>query len=248
MDGPGRIDAVAFDLDGTLVDSAPDISRALNSSFVKAGLKPFDLATIRCWIGDGPDALIVRALVGQGIDPADGALRARLRRAFDVATLAAPLSCGSVYAGIATLLAGLRRELPLVVVTNKPTALARAVLGAAGLLPSFVGVQGADSPERRKPAPAMLLEAAARLEVPPSRLLMVGDAVTDLLAAQAAHCPAALVHWGYGGSELPAGMDPWHVDTPLHLLAGLIGSRETSQPPLRRAPCRPAEKSPSPSS
>ncbi|HSI60805.1 MAG TPA: HAD-IA family hydrolase [Ideonella sp.] len=216
-----RIQAIAFDLDGTLVDSAPDIRHALNSALTKAGLRPFDLDAVRAWIGDGPDTLIVSALTEQGIDPADSELRARLRRSFDMTTLAAPLSLGTVYDGMADLMAAWQGSFAMVVVTNKPTPLARAVLKAAQLLPYLTEVYGADTRELRKPAPGMLHAAAARLAVPPAGLLMVGDGPADLLAAQAAGCPAALVGWGYGSHAVPEGLQPWRVKTPQQLLAGL---------------------------
>ena len=212
-----RIAAIAFDLDGTLVDSAPDIGHALNTALAGAGLQCFDLTTVRTWIGDGPDALISRALTAQEVSPDDIALRQRLRRGFDEATLAAPLDNGHVYPGIAELLRSLQGSLPLAVVTNKPTRLAQAVVEAAGLLPSLMHVQGADTLAQRKPAPAMLLSTAARFGVDPTRMLMVGDAPPDRLAARAAGCLAALVGWGYGAHAVPAELQQWRVETPQEL-------------------------------
>ena len=235
------IDAIAFDLDGTLVDSAPDIRHALNAALEEADLEHFDLDTVRAWIGDGPDALIAQALCWHGID-ADDAARARLRKAFDAATLAAPLQSGSVFHGIAELVAGLARRLPLVVVTNKPTPLARAVLDAAGLLPFLTGVHGADAAAQRKPSPFLLLAAAHRLGVAPARLLMVGDAPPDLLAAQAAGCPAALVAWGYGGRAVADTLPrAWRIATPQQLLLsalepGALRSEEIVK--TRRSTCQ----------
>jgi len=197
-----KIEAIAFDLDGTLIDSAPDIQHALNAAMKKAGLERFDLNTVRSWIGDGPDVLIAHALARQGLADADAVFRARLRRWFDVATLAAPLSFGSVFAGIQPLVMALHKRLPMVVVSNKPTPLARAVLDAAQLLPFLHGVQGADTPALRKPAPAMLVEAAAGLGTPIDHLLMVGDGAADMNAARAAGCPSVLVEWGYGHHSL----------------------------------------------
>ena len=210
--------ALAFDLDGTLVDSAADIRHALNTALVNAGLRPFDLETVRAWIGDGPDALIRRALAQQGIATADDALRVHLRRAFDVATLAAPLAAGSVYHGIAELIAALHRRLPMVVVTNKPTPLARAVLDAAQLLPFVAAVHGADSSALRKPAPAMLLAAAEGLGVAPADMLMVGDSAADMQAAFAAGCQSLLAGWGYGCEALPVWLTPRRIATPAALL------------------------------
>ncbi len=225
-----RIAAIAFDLDGTLVDSAPDIGHAVNTALAAAGLQRFDLTTVRAWIGDGPDALIARALAAQGVSPDDAALRQQLRQGFDAATLAAPLDHGFVYPGIAELLGRLHGRLPLVVITNKPTHLARAVIEAAGLLPYLSHVQGADTAAQRKPAPLNLLSAAARFGVEPSGLLMVGDAPPDMLAAQAAGCPAALVGWGYGAHAVPAELNPWRVETPQQLGDSLLARAHPMRP------------------
>jgi phosphoglycolate phosphatase len=218
----GPIEAVAFDLDGTLVDSAPDIAAALNAALTDAGLARFELATVRRWIGDGPDALIARSLAQQGMAQATETLRARLRRDFDSHTLAAPLAFGEVYPGIADLLARLHGFIPTAVVTNKPTHLARAVLEAAGLHAFTASVHGADTAELRKPAPTMLLDAAQWLTVRRERLLMVGDSAADMLAARDAGCPAALVAWGYGAEAVPAELSAWRVAEPAHLLHALL--------------------------
>src|SRR5688572_28229484 len=136
-----KIAALFFDLDGTLVDSAAGVALALNSALEETGLPPFELATVRGWIGDGPDALILRALA------------AHLRRRFDAATLAMPGAQGAAFEGIAAMLSRLHERYPMAVVTNKPTPLARAVIEAAGLLGHFEQVHGADTPEQRKPSP-----------------------------------------------------------------------------------------------
>ena len=214
--------AIAFDLDGTLVDSAPDIAHALDTALRREDLPGFELATVRGWIGDGPDVLIERALAKCGAADADKALRARLRAAFDAATLSAPLAHGVVYDGIELLLAELQDKLRLVVVTNKPSALARAVLSAAGLLPYFSAVHGADTRAQRKPAPLMLEAAALQLGLDQCHLLMVGDSPADLQSARSAGCPAALVTWGYGAVQVPPDPDLWRIDTPGELLAQVL--------------------------
>ena len=219
------IKAVAFDLDGTLLDSAPDIAHALNAALRHAGLlqggASFDGATVRGWVGDGPDALIARAMASLragGRAPAQ-ADPAALRSAFDAATLAAPLSHGEVYAGIADALEELKPLCPLVVVTNKPRTLAGAVLAAGGLLRYFVAVHGADHLADRKPAPAMLLRAARELGLAPGELLMVGDGAADVEAARAARAQAVLVAWGYGRAASHS--EALRIDRPQQLV-GLV--------------------------
>lgn len=213
-----RPGAVAFDLDGTLVDSAPDIAAALNGALQACALAPVALDRVLGWIGDGPDPLISRALAALGRTD-HAALHARLRKHFDHATLAAPLRHGRVFDGIDALLRQLRPRWPLVVVTNKPAALARAVLAAAGLGACFSAVHGADTQALRKPAPALLRQAAQGLGIAPSRLWMVGDAVTDMAAAAAAGAPAVWAGWGYGRIEALPVAPRWRIEHPAQLLA-----------------------------
>lgn len=192
---------VAFDLDGTLVDSIADIGHALNCALVTEALPTFDVARVRTWVGDGPDGTIRRALAALNIEDPDDERRARLRAAYDVAALAAPLDHGRLFPGVTELLATLAAERPLAVVTNKPTHLARAVLDAAGIAHFFCSVHGADRRELRKPEPAMLFAAAEALRVQPAALRMVGDSAADLGAAARAGCPAIFVEWGYGAAD-----------------------------------------------
>lgn len=223
------VEAVAFDLDGTLVDSAGDIAHAVNTALLEAGLRSFDAEQVRAWIGDGPDALIARALEAQGVSPLDQALRVRLRQGFERATLASPLGHGALYPGIADLVRQLSRRLPLAVVTNKPTVLARAVLDAAGLLPYFAQVRGADTLAQRKPAPFNLLATAAAFGMAPSGLLMVGDAPPDMLAAHAAECPSALACWGYGAHAIPSHLRPWRFASAQQLADAFAAAHSASR-------------------
>ncbi|MGO4392865.1 HAD-IA family hydrolase [Variovorax sp. M-6] len=212
--------AIAFDLDGTLVDSAGGIALALNTALREADLRCFDLQRVRGWIGDGPDVLIERAL--RAIDPQDvdlEGLSIRLRRGFDAVTLRLPFADSSVYAGVEDLLNQLGRDnMPLAVVTNKPTELARAVLEGAGLLGHFAAVHGADTAALRKPSPLLIEQAAQVLGAHPRHMLMVGDAATDCLAARAAGCRAAWAGWGYGLLDIEQSESVWRLDRPADLL------------------------------
>lgn len=216
------IRALAFDLDGTLVDSAPDIGHALNEALRAAGLDGFDLPQVRQWIGDGPDLLIQRALQALGRDTPPH-LQRTLRESFDRVTLRAPLAHGAVYDGVPALLQRLRGTWPLAVATNKPSRLARAVLDAAGILPCFSVVHGADSAAQRKPAPALLQRIAQELDVALPQLLMVGDSAADVGAAAAAGAPAAFAAWGYGATHALPAKPRWRVERPGDLLP-LLGA------------------------
>lgn len=214
------IRAVAFDLDGTLVDSAGGIARALNTALDCVELADFDVETVRGWVGDGPDALIERALRASDLQDVDITwVEARVRRYFFAVSLAAPFGDCLVYKGIEGLLEQLAARLPLVVVTNKPPALARAMLREAGLLGYFANVHGADTARLRKPSPLLIEQAANALNLSPRALLMVGDAATDCEAARTAECHAAWAGWGYGPlpPDLPASV--WRLDRPVDLLA-----------------------------
>ncbi len=221
--GVATIRAVAFDLDGTLVDSAPDIGHALNSALRQEGLAVFDLKRVREWIGDGPDVLIERALMALGVVD-EAAMHARLRRGFDAATLQSPLGHGHVFDGIDDLLAKLHPIWPLVVVTNKPSVLASAVLDAASLRPYFAAVYGADIAALRKPAPGLLLRAAGDLGLDAIQLLMVGDSAADLRAAQAAGSPSAWVEWGYAADKALPVEPAWRVAHPNQLWSIMQGA------------------------
>lgn len=215
-----HVEAIAFDLDGTLVDTAPDIAAALNRSLLAEGLQTVAPQDARGWVGDGPDMLIQRALDHLGV-AATAPRRAALRAHFEAATLAAPMAHGAVFDGIPALLEAWSDRAPMVVVTNKPTLLSEHVLEAAGVRHYFDAVHGADQPEQRKPAPYLLETAAAGLGVAAARLLMIGDSGNDLRCARAAGCPAVWVAWGYGAFAPPDGLAVWRASTPADLAASL---------------------------
>lgn len=216
------IAALCFDLDGTLVDSADGVCHALNTSLQAVGLQRFEIDTVRGWIGDGPDALIRRALDACELRNVDlAAMGEHLRTSFDAVTLREPMAQRAAYPGVAELLEALSGRYPLAVVTNKPTPLARAVLQDAGLLQAFDSVHGADTPAQRKPAPLLIEQACAGLGVPVAQALMVGDGPADLGAARAAGCQMAWVSWGYGPAHALPPSAAWRLDAPHELLAQL---------------------------
>lgn len=191
-----------FDLDGTLVDTAPDINTALNAALTGAGYDPVDEALTRHWVGHGARVLIEQALDHQG-RPRD-ALES-LRDAFidhyerNIAVASRP------YPHVVDALAALRaRGARLGVVTNKMTRLTLPLLAALDLDRWFACVVCGDTTARPKPAPDPALHAGALLGVGMHETLFVGDSDTDVNCARSAGCAVVCVAGGYNHGIPPA--------------------------------------------
>jgi phosphoglycolate phosphatase len=194
--------AILFDLDGTLVDSVPDLSAAVNGVLAELGRPPLGLPQVMRMVGDGTSALVERALAASGA--AGTPLRAALDR-FLALYEADPTRLTRPYPGVAAVLdefatAGWR----LGVCTNKPERATRAVLAGLGLERFFAVVLGGDSGPTRKPDPGPLRAALRRLGSAPGNAAMIGN---DVVAAQAAGMPVVFARYGYGAATL-AGLAP----------------------------------------
>ncbi|WP_237213748.1 phosphoglycolate phosphatase [Falsiroseomonas oryziterrae] len=190
-----------FDLDGTLVDSAPDLHAALDRLMAARGLPGFARAEVVGMIGDGARALVERALAarGQGFDPA--ALEAFLA---DYTAQAAVET--RAFPGIEAALDALQDEgWSLALCTNKPEAATRELLAALGLTGRFDAVAGGDSFPVRKPHPGHLLATIAAAGATPGMAVMVGDHRNDVAAARGAGVPCVFVGWGYGTLAMAEG-------------------------------------------
>jgi phosphoglycolate phosphatase len=186
--------ALVFDLDGTLIDSAPDIHAAANRVFAARGLPGFAFDTVRGFIGNGVAVLVSRLLAHQGL-PDHGPLQADLVRDF-ISIYEEAFDLTKLYPGVAEALdrladAGHR----LAICTNKPEGPARAALRHFGLAGHFPVVIGGDSLPQRKPDPAPLQAALAGLGG--RAALFVGDSEVDAETARAAAVPLALFTGGY---------------------------------------------------
>jgi len=193
---------IAFDLDGTLVDTAPDLLRALNDAITPAGLAPVPLAAVRAMVGRGAKALILRAHERAGLpEPGQEALAERLDHLLKsyrdgIADQSAP------FPGVeACLDALLKAGAELSVCTNKPTWLAVPLLEAVGLKDRFVRIIGAEDSPAKKPDPRHL--EAALGGAADRTCALVGDSEPDVLAAKAAGAWSVVFEDGY--SEKPAG-------------------------------------------
>ena len=200
------LQAVLFDLDGTLLDTLADIALALNRALAEERWPPIPVEAVRAMIGRGSPSLVRRAAqyLGRAVEDAQqarilehffaqyGALHDRGERA------ARP------FAGATTALERLHAAgLKIAVVTNKQFRFADALIRDLGLAPWVDLVVGGDTCARRKPDPEPLLYACSRLEVAPAAALMVGDSANDVGAARAASIPVVCVPYGYDEGRDP---------------------------------------------
>jgi phosphoglycolate phosphatase len=196
--------AVLFDLDGTLLDTLADISTALNRSLAEELAGQLSQAEVRTFIGGGVAALIERALGRVAGGERADAVRLLERFLFHYEqTLRSGEIETRAYPGVAQGLAELHAlGLKIAVVTNKPARVSIDLLAHLRLERWIDELVGGDS-GYRKPQPQPLLIACARLGLQTSQALMVGDSLTDVLAARAAEVPIVCVPYGYNGESDP---------------------------------------------
>lgn len=217
------IDAILFDLDGTLVDSVPDLAAATDAMLIELGRPPAGEALVREWVGNGAERLVKRALTGEMEgEPSE----ADLQRAFPLfmEQYQQHLDGQSrLYPGVQECLAELQdRGLALALVTNKPERFIGPLLAALGIADVFAVVVGGDTLAQRKPHPAPLLHAARQLGVEPAAALMVGDSRNDVVAARRAGMPVVCVPYGYNHGEDIRLTAPDAVVEDLRELVGLL--------------------------
>jgi len=186
---------IAFDLDGTLVHSAPELAQAVDYALSQQGLPVAGEARVSTWIGNGSDVLIERALSWAG---ADAALFEKTRTLFNQ-FYAQTLEDGSpLFPQVKETLARLRDAgFQLALVTNKPTPFVAPLLATLGIADYFATAVGGDDVVVKKPHPAPLYLVLARLGLRAQEMLFVGDSRNDIEAAQAAGCPNVGLTYGY---------------------------------------------------
>lgn len=204
-----------FDLDGTLVDSALDLTAAVDNMLQALGRAPAGEAKVRHWVGNGAPVLVRRALSGE-MHPADDAIEPELfQAAFDLFLAAYTQSNGrysKLYPGVEALLAHLQLSgVPMAVVTNKPMAFTTPLLKALNIEHYFDQVLGGDSLPVKKPDPLPLLTVLETFGYAPEQALMLGDSRNDVDAARAAGCPVVCVSYGYNHGESVEACSPDRV-------------------------------------
>ena len=190
-----------LDLDGTLVDTVPDLASALNRLMQDRRLAEFSHAEVASMVGDGVAVLLSRAFAARGRQP----------DAADFSQFAADYGAhvavdSRPYPDVLAVLTGLARDgWQLAVCTNKPEQAARTLLDALGLLPLLCAIGGGDSFAARKPDPRHLLDTLSRGDASPDTALMLGDHRNDVIAARGAGLRSIFALWGYGAPGMEAG-------------------------------------------
>jgi 2-phosphoglycolate phosphatase len=217
-----RLRAVLFDLDGTVLDTAPDMAAALNALRREEGLAPVAFELIRPCVSHGASRV-----VGAGFSNIDRATFTRLQQRFLEIYRSALSAESRLFPGMDGVLSALAaRGLLAGIVTNKAGWLTEPLLEQLGLRRRFACVVSGDSVAERKPHPLPLLHAAALLGVSSRECIFVGDAERDIQAARAAGMPGLIARYGY----VPADEDPdaWRGDGDLAEAADLIGWLDAS--------------------
>jgi len=218
---------VMFDLDGTLMDSVPDLAAAVDKMLMLLGRPPAGVARVRDWVGNGSRVLVRRALAGQldhdGVadELADEAL------ALFMQAYAGGHELTAVYPGVRDCLDWLReRRGKLAIITNKPAQFIEPLLEENGLAGYFDWLVGGDTLPQQKPDPAALFWVMDKAGVEPSESLFVGDSRNDVRAAKAATVRCVALTYGYNHGEPIADEQPALVlDDLRELVASAPGLR-----------------------
>lgn len=210
-----------FDLDGTLIDSVPDLAATIDQMLKHFGREPAGVTNVSHWVGNGADQLIRRALTAGDEDAANALAASEVepwRRVFDDAYLSALHHATGVYPGVQALLDQL--SLPAVLITNKPRLFTLPLLQSLGWQEHFAGVICGDDLAEKKPSALPLLHACEQQRCAPQAALMIGDSRNDIAAAKAAAVASVAVSYGYNhGEDIALSQPDLLLDNLLELLA-----------------------------
>ncbi len=211
----GHKSAVIFDLDGTLVDSLEDIATALNTALAACGRAPATPPRVRTWIGDGLPTLCRRAA-----PDADAETLSALVEHARTAYHAHVCERTKPYPNVQRLLDRLKRDgTPIAVLSNKPHDLVVRVLLELDLADDFAEAFGYTGEQDKKPSPELALRLAARFQVEPRRVYLVGDSPVDVQTARNAKMRAVAATWGFCDEpDLFAAHPDFIIRDPLELI------------------------------
>ncbi len=206
-----NIRAIAFDLDGTLTDSAGGLADALDQALTVKGLPTAGKERVAVWVGNGADIMVERALKWATVEFTPE-LHHEIRELFDKFYKTTVTTGSTLFPHVKETLAELaKHNLPMAIVTNKPTPFIAPLLESLGISEYFSLVLGGDDVKQKKPHPAPLYLTMGMFGLHKEELLFVGDSRNDILAAQAAGCPCVGLTYGYNYGESIALSRPNYV-------------------------------------
>jgi len=191
---------IALDLDGTLIDSAPDLSDAINNMLAALGQQQYPQIAVQQWVGNGVVMLIKRALTGQMEPAADPENLAEALALFADLYEAHVFERSIIYPGVMDGLLQLKEKgFKLACITNKIKRFTQPLMTKTGMAGYFDFIVCGDSFARMKPDPLPLLKTAEYFDIEPAQAVMVGDSINDMRAGRSAGFKTALVPYGYAG-------------------------------------------------
>lgn len=189
---------VMFDLDGTLVDSVPDLATAIDQMLSQLGRPAAGVHQVRQWVGNGAQVLVRRALAGQLDHQAVSDQETAQALPLFMAAYGQGHGQTCIYPGVQPVLRWLQStQVPLALITNKPEQFIAPLLKEADLEGLFQWIVGGDTLPQQKPDPAALLHVMAQAQVSPRQALFIGDSRNDILAARAANVRCVAMSYGY---------------------------------------------------
>jgi phosphoglycolate phosphatase len=205
---------IAFDLDGTLIDSVRDLAASASELVTSLGGRPLTQDEVAVMIGDGAHILVQRALAASGIAPDTPGALARFLTIYDRRLLDTTVA----YDGVESMLMLASRRARMSVLTNKPRRASQRILDALGLSAYFDEIVGGDGPHGRKPDPAGLQRVASAA----SSMALVGDSPIDWATSRAAGCTFVWARYGFGAARFDVPPEtPYVLDRPSDLSAVL---------------------------
>ncbi|WP_087020811.1 phosphoglycolate phosphatase [Thaumasiovibrio subtropicus] len=202
---------IAFDLDGTLLDSVPDLAVGLDRALRAFDMPGATIEQVKTWIGNGADVLVARGM-SQSLTPSDDLdpkVHAQVRARFDQEYEATGHTGSELYAGVKETLSQLHAAgYTMALVTNKPSQFVPHVLEQQGIKHFFSDIIGGDTFPVKKPDPTALNWLLDKHQLSAKEMLMVGDSKNDILAAKNAGCPVVGLTYGYNHGEPIALSEP----------------------------------------
>lgn len=219
-----NIKAVAFDLDGTLVNSAPGLASAVDNTLQEFGFSPAGVERVSTWIGNGVEILLQRAFAWAKGVILDEQQKNRALKQFNHHYSRSVIEGTTLYPAVKSTLQKLQdRDMPIAIVTNKPKIFVQPIVTYLGINEYVSLIIGGDEVTNKKPDPAMILQVLAHFGLQKSQLLLVGDSKNDIQAARRAGIACIGMEYGYNYGQPIAEEKPDQVLRSLEQLLPLLG-------------------------